>query len=123
MTQWTDALIVVAQAEPDGQPVKEGPPPGNAGSLSFFVPIVLIMVAFFWLTSRSQKKRERERQNMLDAIKPKDLVVTVGGMHGRVIEIKEDSIVLRVDSDKDVRVTITKNSISRRTGDEEGGES
>jgi preprotein translocase subunit YajC len=109
------AAEVSAPAPPAGATTRSPGP----GALFQFAPLILLMVAFFWFMSRSQKKRERQRQEMLDAIKPKDDVMTVGGIHGRVLQIREDEVVLRVDPDKDVRITIAKTGISRKLGDEE----
>ena len=122
MTQSSDAIVVVAQTDAgtgDGNGDSDQTRTGG-GMSGMLILMPLILIAFLWMSSRSQKRRERERQAVLDAIKPKDRVITVGGVHGRVVEIKDDSIVLRVDSDKDVRITVTKNSISRRVGDEDG---
>ena len=83
---------------------------------SGMLPIILILVAFFWLMHRSQKKKDQARQQMLDSIQPKDRVVTVGGIHGRVLEVKEDAFVLRVDDD--VKVTVSRGAISRKAADE-----
>jgi preprotein translocase subunit YajC len=63
--------------------------------------------------SRSQRKRDRERQEMLDSIKPKDDVVTIGGIEGRVVRVDENSVVLRIDPEKDVKITLARTGISR----------
>jgi len=86
-----------------------------------FGPIILILVVFFYLMHRSQKKRDREREQMLDAIKPKDRVVTIGGIHARVVSVRDDGFVLRVDDDKDVKITVGKHAITRKLGEGEQG--
>jgi len=101
----------------EGGPAEAAPAAPATGL--FWVPMVLILVVFFWFTSRSQKKRERERQSMLDTINPKDKVVTIGGIHGRVLQVKDDAFVLRVDDDKDVRISVQKSAVSRKLGDED----
>jgi len=83
------------------------------------LPFVLILIAFFWFTSRSQKKRDQKRQEMLNSIKLKDDVMTIGGIYGRVIQIRDDEFVLRVDDDKDVKITVSKTAVSRRLGEPE----
>ena len=115
-----ESLTVLA-AEVSGPPAAAGATakPTGPGMLFQFAPLILLMVVFFWFMSRSQKKRERQRQEMLEGIRPKDDVMTVGGIHGRVLQVKDDEIVLRVDPDKDVRITIAKTGISRKLGEEE----
>jgi len=96
----------------------------SGSGFEFLVPMVAIVVVFLWLSHRSQKKREQERQQMLNSIRPKDDVVTIGGIHGRVVSVKDDAFVLRVDEKNDVRLTVSKSAIARKVTpgekDEEG---
>lgn len=85
-------------------------------------PFILILIAFFWFTSRSQKKREQRRQGMLESIKVKDDVMTIGGIQGRVVQVKDDAFVLRIDPEKDIKITIAKSGVSRKLGEEEEGQ-
>jgi preprotein translocase subunit YajC len=116
MTALLDGLFVLA-AEVTDQPAAAptGATPGNLiQAVWSILPFVLIIIALFWFMNRSQRKRERERKDMLESIKPKDDVVTIGGIYGRVLQVKEDQVVLRVDPDKDIRITVSKQGISRR---------
>ncbi len=119
MTDSTAWAALVAQGAGGGA---RGPG-GIEALLIQFGPIILILVVFFYLMHRSQKKRDRERQQMLDAIKPRDRVVTIGGVHGRVVSVRQDALVLRVDDDKDVKITVSKHAISRKLGEGEEGAS
>jgi preprotein translocase subunit YajC len=92
-------------------------PPAGAG-LGFFIPVILIMVIFFWLTHRSQKKKEQARRDMLDSIKVGDDVVSIGGIRGRVTQITDDTFVIRVNDEKDIKMTFNKGAISGKVGDE-----
>ncbi len=83
------------------------------------IPIILIFIGFWWVTTRAQRRRERARQDMLGALKPKDDVVTIGGIHGRVVKVDPEIVVLRVDDDKDVKITMARSGISRVLGEEE----
>lgn len=104
------AVIAQQQGEAPGQP-------GIGGALMQFAPIILIIVVFFWLMSHSQRKKERKREEMLDGIKPKDKVTTIGGIHGRVVSVKDDSFVVRIDDKNDVTITISKTGVSGKLGD------
>ncbi len=113
------SLVVIA-AEGAGQAAQNGgQQPDLVQTLMSMAPIILIIVVFFWLMSRSQKKREQERQQMLESVKAKDDVMTVGGIRGRVVRVDDDGIVLRIDPEKDVKVTMAKTGIARIIGDEE----
>ncbi len=113
MMHWADAVLILAGTE-------GAPPTSPWGGLAGFVPIILIIVLFFWMMHRSEKKKQRERQEMLDGIRPRDKVVTIGGIHGRVVSIQDDTLILRVDNEKDVRITVSKTGISRKPDGDEG---
>ena len=115
------ADVLGAEAAPAGAPAagQTAGPGGIASALFQLLPIILIVVVFFWLMNRSQRKRDRERQDMLSNIQPKDDVVTIGGIEGRVVRVDGDKVTLRIDADKDVKVTIVKSGISRKISQEE----
>lgn len=71
-------------------------PPEQAGA-SMFVPMILIFVIFYMLVFRPQKKEQKEKQKMRDALKKNEQVVTTGGIHGTVVLVKEKTVILRVD--------------------------
>ncbi len=73
-------------------------------------PLVLIFVVFYFLLIRPQKKQEKEHQKMLKALDKNDQVVTSGGIHGTVVNVKDKTVTLRVD--ENVKIEIEKNCIS-----------
>lgn len=111
MTSTLSTFIIIAGTAP---PAPEKP--GLSGMLWQLAPFIAIIAVFFWFMSRSQKKRDAQRRQMLDDIKVKDDVVTIGGIHGRVVQIKGDEFVLRVDPEKDIKITIARTGISRKKG-------
>ncbi len=116
-------LVVLAEEAGDVAPV-EGTGAQQANpmqGLLAFAPIIAIFVLFIWFTSRSQKKRQRQRENMLNDLRVKDDVVTIGGICGRIVRIQDDEIVLRIDPEKDIKITVTKGGIGRKLGEEEPG--
>ncbi len=75
------------------------PPPGEGqgGSIfSLFLPLVLIFVVFYFFIIRPQQKRQKERQNLLSALKKGDKVIAAGGLHGTVIGIDDKTFLLQV---------------------------
>ena len=79
---------------------------GNAAAndpmsmLMTFLPLILIFVVFYFLLIRPQKKREKEVQEMRQAIEVGDEVVTIGGIVGRVVSIKEDTLVVETSAER-----------------------
>ncbi len=76
-----------------------------------FVTFALIILIFYFLIIRPQKKREKETKSMLDAMKKGDKVVTIGGIYGTVVNVKEKTVVIKVDDS--ARIEFTKTAISQ----------
>ena len=79
---------------------------GSAGSMSTsggllgtFIPFLLIIVIFYLFLIRPQNKKQKETQKMLDALKKGDKVITIGGIHGTVSSVKENTVIVKVDDD------------------------
>ncbi|MFC5447227.1 preprotein translocase subunit YajC [Paenibacillus aestuarii] len=70
---------------------------GAVGYLYTYGPLVLMFVVLYFLLIRPQQKRQKTRSQMLGALKKGDKVVTIGGLHGTIMEITEDTCVLRVN--------------------------
>lgn len=71
--------------------------PGLQGYLVTYGPLVLMFVVLYFLLIRPQQKRQKTRGMMLGNLKKGDKVVTIGGMHGTILEITDDTIILRVN--------------------------
>ena len=66
-------------------------------SLGAFLPLIIMLVLFYFLFIRPQQKRQKERMAMLDALKKGDKVITIGGLHGTIVDLNDDQVVLRVN--------------------------
>ena len=84
--------------------------PQAANPIMSFVPLVLIFIIFYFMLIRPQKKKEAEHQKMLGNLAKNDEVVTSSGIHGTIINVKEKSVILRVD--ENVKIEIEKNCIA-----------
>lgn len=86
------------------------PNQGGEGLLGLILPFVLMFVIFYFLLIRPQQKKQKQRTAMLSALQKGDKVVTIGGLHGTIVEITDDIVVLKVN---DVtKLTFDRNSIS-----------
>ena len=74
------------------------------------LPLLLIFVIFYFLLIRPQKSREKSHQKMLEGLNKNDDVVTTGGIHGTIVNVKDKSVVVRVDDN--VKIEIEKNCIA-----------
>jgi preprotein translocase subunit YajC len=75
-----------------------------------FIPLILIFAVFYFLLIRPQKQKQIEHQNMINNLKKNDEVITAGGIHGTIVNVKDKSVVLRVD--ENVKIEVEKSSIS-----------
>lgn len=60
------------------------------------MPLIIMFVIFYFLLIRPQQNRQKERNAMLDNLKKGDEIVTLGGIHGTITDIDEETIVVRV---------------------------
>ena len=91
-----------------GQAPAAGGQPGSP--LMTFMPLILMFVIFYFLLIRPQQKKQKEHKQMLDNLTRGDRVVTAGGLHGRVTEVKDD--VLTLDLGNEVLVQVGRDFIS-----------
>jgi preprotein translocase subunit YajC len=85
-------------------------PQAQQASMLQFVPFILIFVIFYFLLIRPQKNKEKEHVKMLEALSKNDEVVTSSGIHGTVVNVKEKTVVVRVD--ENVKIEFDKNCIA-----------
>ena len=67
---------------------------GMGGMLLSLLPFVLIFVVMWFFMIRPQKKKQKEEAKMRDNLQLGDEIMTIGGFYGRVISVKDDSIVI-----------------------------
>ena len=75
------------------------------------LPWIVIFGIFWFFLIRPQQKQKKEHQNMLDNLAVGDKIVTIGGIKGKVIKLKEDNVRVRVSSNVDI--DFVKSAISR----------
>lgn len=72
----------------------------GGGVIFEFVMIALIFVLFYFILIRPQRKKEKEANKMRSDLQVGDEITTVGGVVGRVVTIKDDSIVIETGADR-----------------------
>lgn len=83
-------------------------PTGGTGSLIMMVVwIVVMVVAMYFLMIRPQRKKAKEEKQMRENLQVGDEIVTIGGIYGRVISLKEDTIVIESKSDHS-KITVAR---------------
>ena len=64
-----------------------------------FIPLILMFVIFYFFMIRPQKKKANEINEMRENLKVGDKVITIGGIIGKIVLIKEDYLVIETSSD------------------------
>jgi preprotein translocase subunit YajC len=84
--------VVLAQA---------APAPG--GTLGQFIPIILVFIVFYFILIRPQQKKQKEHQALVEGLKKNDRVVTIGGLHGRILEVGDGDVTIEISKGVAVR--------------------
>lgn len=72
----------------------------GGGMTMTWIIMIVMLVGMWWFTSRSQKKKDKEAQDMRDSLQVGDEVTTIGGIIGKVVSIKEETFVLETTKEK-----------------------
>ena len=88
----------------------------NLDFLSSMFPFLLIIGIFYFLIIRPQQKKQKERDKMLGMLKKGDSVVTIGGIHGKVVGFKSDDKIVVIKVDDKMNLTVDRSSISNIKG-------
>lgn len=85
-----------------GAPAASGTANGQQGSSPVMMIVLLVgmMVVMYFIMIRPQKKKQAEDQKLRDSVQIGDEITTIGGINGRVVTVKEDSIVIETGADR-----------------------
>ena len=84
-------------------------PAAKGSSWSMRVMLILIFVVMWFFMIRPQRKQQKELQAFRDGLKKGDKVMTIGGIYGKVVEIKDNSLLIEIDSN--VKIRVAKSSV------------
>jgi preprotein translocase subunit YajC len=83
---------------------------GGSGSTSSFIMLGVMAVIFYFFFIRPQQKKQKDQKKFTEEVKKGDQVVTLGGIHGKILSIDDATITLEID--KGTKMTIERSSIS-----------
>lgn len=81
------------------------------------IPLILMFVVFYFFLIRPQQKRQKERTSMLNSLKKGDKVVTIGGIHGKIVELGEERVTLKVSDN--TRLVFERSAINSVASDDQ----
>jgi len=76
---------------------------GGASQLMSFLPMVLIIIVFYFFMIRPQMKKAKDQKKFIEELKKGDKVITSAGIHGRIIDMNETSFLIEVESGAKIR--------------------
>ena len=102
MTFWNYLLTAaLSEGETAAEAAGEAAEGGSVLSMVIsLLPMALILVVFYFLLIRPQRKKDKKVKEMLAALKVGDRVTTIGGIHGTICGIKDDTVTIAVGADK-----------------------
>lgn len=88
-------------------------------SLGAFLPMILIVVVFYFLLIRPQQQRQKQHRQLISSVDKGDRIVTIGGLHGTVESVDDDTIRLEVSPG--TIVTFSRQAVSKKLLDADTG--
>jgi len=103
-------LAILAAADKDS----------SSGLAGMMPVLMIIMVMFYFIILRPQRKKEQDFRSLIDNLKEKDRVVTIGGIHGVVTSIQRDTdlVTIRIDESTGAKIRVGSSAIARVVTDE-----
>lgn len=81
----------------------------SAGSFLGMLPMIIVFAVIIYLMWRGQKKEQKRRQEMVDSIKAGDQVLTVAGIFGEIIAVKDDQFIIKIADN--VKINVVKTAV------------
>ncbi len=72
-----------------------------------FLPLIVIVLIFYFLLYRPQKKRQKAREELIKQVEKGDKVITASGIHGTVAQVEDTTVLLQVSDNTKIRVEKT----------------
>lgn len=82
----------------------------EGGGLMSFLPIIAIVLVFYLFFIRPQMKKSKDQRKFREAIKKGDKIITIGGIHGKIIEVQDTTFTIEVEGQN--RLKIEKSAVA-----------
>ncbi len=80
------------------------PTEGGGGGLASFLPLILIVLVFYMFFIRPQMKKQKDLRKFRENLRKGDKVITIGGIHGRIVEEQEKTFTIEVEGGNRLRI-------------------
>jgi preprotein translocase subunit YajC len=79
------------------------------------IPLILVVVVFYFFMIRPQTKKQKELKKFRESLQTGDKVVTIGGIHGKILEVAESTVLI---SSEGTKIRLEKSAIASSTEDQ-----
>jgi preprotein translocase subunit YajC len=100
------SIILMAGGQSNGKP---------SNPLMSFLPLILIVVVFYFFMIRPQMKKTKEAKKFREALKKGDKIITIGGIHGRIVEVQDTTFT--IETEGQTRFRLEKSAIASSAAD------
>ena len=83
---------------------------GGGGAMSSIIMLVAIIVIFYFFMIRPQQKRQKEEKKFREALTKGQRIVTIGGLHGKIADVRETTVLIEVAND--VKIEVEKTAVA-----------
>ena len=90
-------------------------PAAQANPLTSLLPLVLIIVVFYFFMIRPQVKRQKELKNYRNALQKGEKIITTGGIYGKVTDVKEQTVTVEIA--ENIRIKVDKSAVLKDSSD------
>ena len=87
---------------------------GQGGGIMSFLPLIAIVVVFYFFMIRPQMKKAKEQKKYIESLKKGDRILTVGGIYGKVVEVRDDNTII-MEVEDGTKMRIAKSAVSNDT--------
>ena len=116
-TAQTAGAKTTVQVSANGKAPAQEEPRSAWEGFGSMVPMIIIMAVLIYFMWRSQKKEQKRRQEMIDGVKVGDKVVTIGGIYGEIVTVKEQTFIVKIADN--TKVELMKSAVSSVPAGEE----
>ncbi len=88
-------------------------PDQAANPIVHLIPPIAIFMIFYFLLIKPQKEQQKKQKELLESVKKNDQVVTAAGIHGTVVNVKDTTLIIRIDDN--ARMEINKDAVASVT--------
>jgi len=115
-----DAEVTTQTTDPAGNPnagpeTTDKPKPSPT---SFYIMMALMFVVLYFFMIRGPRQKQKQREQLLKAIKKNDRIQTIGGILGTVVDVRDDEIVIKIDESNNTKMRITRGAVSQVIAEE-----